>query len=202
MQAIDAAAHISQKDEETKLTLIYAAMCHDLGKSVTTEFIDGRWCSRNHAQAGVPIAKMLLARMMRNHDRVHRICLLVRHHMAPGEFVQLKASAAAYKRLANKLSSTISLRLLADLSQADKSGRNPKGPFPLSAPLAFIKEFTEKAQKYGVLDTREEPLVSGKDLLSYVEPGPKLGALVKKAYQIQIEKGVRDKQEIIKRVLS
>jgi hypothetical protein len=37
---------------------------------------------------------------------------------------------------------------------------------------------------------------------SIVEPGPEMGRLVKKAYEIQIEEGIKNKRELKKRILS
>ena len=47
------------------LSVRYGALCHDLGKAVTTKKHDGVLRSFNHAQAGVPIAKKMMARITR-----------------------------------------------------------------------------------------------------------------------------------------
>ena len=38
---------------ERKIAVMLGALCHDLGKAPTTEFVDGRTRSRGHAEAGV-----------------------------------------------------------------------------------------------------------------------------------------------------
>lgn len=55
-------------------------------------------------------------------------------------------------------------------------------------------------KKAGVLHGAEEPLVLGRDLLEYIEPGPKLGKMVAQAYDIQLEEGIKDKAELIRRI--
>lgn len=52
-----------------------------------------------------------------------------------------------------------------------------------------------------VLDAKEEPILHGKDVMPYVQPGPQMGALLKKVYEIQIEQGITDKDELLKYIL-
>ena len=55
LMVIDQArARIDDLDRPQQLTLMLAAVCHDLGKPATTELIDGRIRSRGHEEAGVP----------------------------------------------------------------------------------------------------------------------------------------------------
>jgi hypothetical protein len=44
--------------------------------------------------------------------------------------------------------------------------------------------------------------LQGRDLLDGIKPGPEMGALVKKAYEIQVQEGIRDKATLKKRVLN
>ena len=47
----------------------------------------------------------------------------------------------------------------------------------------------------------EEPILHGRDLMGIVEPGPQMGALLKQAYEIQLDEGIKDKQELLKRIV-
>jgi tRNA nucleotidyltransferase/poly(A) polymerase len=49
-----------------------------------------------------------------------------------------------------------------------------------------------RAEKLGVLDVSEQPLLTGKDFLD-VAQGVQVGLLVKKAYQLQIDQGITDR---------
>jgi tRNA nucleotidyltransferase (CCA-adding enzyme) len=53
----------------------------------------------------------------------------------------------------------------------------------------------------GVLNRPEKPLVQGRDLLNQISPGPEFGRLLARAYQLQLEEGVRDKSTLIEQVL-
>jgi tRNA nucleotidyltransferase (CCA-adding enzyme) len=202
MQALDAAAQQSYYDEQEKCAVVYAVLCHDLGKVTTTKIQDGRIRSSGHDEAGVPLARSLMRRISLN-KRLHDIvALLVRHHMSPGMFVHEKATAAAYKRLAVKLAPFAHLRMLALLAYADKRGRNPQRGKPLMTELPDIDEFARRAEQYGVLLQPEKPVLQGADLMGIVPPGAEMGNMLRHAYEIQINKGIIDKDELIKRVRS
>jgi len=200
MQCIDAAAALDYENDIDKLKVMYATLCHDLGKAVTTENIGGRWKSIGHAKKGVKITKNLLSRFTRNKDLAESVEKMVRHHMAPIQFVAAKAKPAAYKRLARKLAPHTTLDLLAKVSLADKRGRNPMKGAPLAKnfSVAAIEKFLKKAKEAKVEKIPEPPILFGRDLMGITEPGPRMGEILKKAYEIQIERGIRDKQELKK----
>lgn len=201
MQAIDAGAQLSYENTEQKLIALYGLMCHDLGKVTTTKVIDGRLRSWGHEEAGVPLATSLLKRITRRVDLIHAVQKLVRHHMAPGQFPANGAKLPAYKRLALKLAPEVNMELLAKISLADKRGRNPASHQPLTLNVPEIEQFLHKAQEAHVMHKPEDPVLLGRDLADVIEPGPKMGALLKKAYEIQIDEGITDKQELLKRIL-
>lgn len=201
LQALDAAVAYSYEDVQTTLALRYAALCHDLGKvSTTVRASDGSITSYGHETAGVPLTKRLLARIMRNKELIELVALLVRHHMAPGQFVCNGAKPPAYKRLAHALYPQATLALLADLACADACGRNAAGAAPLKS-CPDIEQFRVQAAKAQVIHAPEEPILKGRDLLDTVSPGPELGKLLDRAYQLQVELSIVDKQELLKRIL-
>ena len=204
MQALDAAAMLAQKitDSRQKLILLYAALCHDFGKPLVTKNIKGVWRSINHDAQGVIPTKSFLRRLMRNAEIIEPVVLLVRYHMQPLQFISNKAKASAYKRLALKLAPSTSLAMLALLALADKRGRNPKSHDPLAScpDDKIIKEFVAKAQKAYVEYRPEEPLLQGRDLMGMVQPGPEMGKVLRAAYEIQLDEGITDKEELKRRV--
>jgi tRNA nucleotidyltransferase (CCA-adding enzyme) len=213
MQAVDAAATLdisppfahaersrSMKRDERRV-VIYAALCHDLGKVSTTKLIDGRLRSFNHEVAGVPLARSLLRRITINKELQDVVCVLVRNHMAPGGLVKSGAGLAAYKRLAVRLAPLTNMYTLALLAYADRRGRNSVGHKPLTEADPGIDQFIARAEEAGVLWQPEPPVLTGADLLDVIKPGPELGKAVKRAYEIQINKKIRDKAELKKRVV-
>lgn len=203
MQAIDAAAAIAKNydDKHTALTLLYAALCHDLGKVTTTEKTDNGIISHGHEIAGVPLAQALLKRITENQNIIAAVLKLVRYHMTPVLFVKEGALPPAYKRLANKLTPEMTIALLADLAYADVRGRNPNEQEPLTTAIPDIATFLERAEQAHVRNASEEPVLKGRDLLDSVEPGKAMGKLLDRAYEIQIEEGITDKDELRRRIL-
>lgn len=202
MQALDAAAALPYPDKKIKLIGLYAALCHDLGKSITTEEVDGIWKSPLHAHQGAPLAKRMLQRITHNKEIIDAVCKMVKYHMEPLHFVTGGAKMSAYKRLANKLAPQVTINMLADLALADRRGRNGMGHEPLICSEPDVEEFRQRAIDAQVLDSQEEPVLHGRDIIDQVAPGPIMGKLLRQAYEIQLEEGVKDKDELKLRVLS
>lgn len=199
-QTMDSAAGQEYDSLFDRYCMVLAALLHDVGKSITTKKIEGRLRAFGHDVKGVPLAKACLDVLVVNKEVVDKVLKLVRYHMMPFAFIKMQAGAAAYKRLAQKLAPQTNLKTLGMLAYCDAEGR--KGPthdaqelFTVSTQerLAF---FIDKAQEYGVYTSPEDPLLQGRDIMDIVVPGPAMGDLLKKAYAIQIEKGITDKDEL------
>ena len=197
LQTIDAAACLDYSSPEEKLIILYASLCHDLGKTVTTKLIKGRLTAYDHAKQGVYCTKKLLKRITHNNLLIDGVCKLVSAHLYPFEFILGNAGMGAYKKLALKLGPDITLAMLAKVALADKQGRNVERGKPLHTKQPLLDKFLYNAERAGVLSSIEKPILQGKDLMPEVQPGPHMGLLVKKAYAIQLSEGIKDK-EILK----
>lgn len=203
MQAVDAATRRPCEDAPSacdRRLLIYAALCHDLGKVTTTKMIAGRWRSLGHDIAGVEPARALMKRFTGIKKLIDLVAVLVRHHMAPGHYVSQGAHAKAYKRLAAELAPDLNLYVLAQLAYADKLGRNPAKLKPLDNVLPDIDEFMERARTYGVLYEPEKPLLSGHDIMALGHTGANIGKVVERAYAYQIEQEHPTKETVLRYV--
>lgn len=200
MQTLDAAAQFEYTNEEDKLIMMYAALCHDLGKVSTTRGTGRTVTSYGHELDGVPLAQSLMMRVTGKKDLIKWVGLMVRHHMTPGLFVKDGAKPAAYKRLARKMAPRLNLALLADLAVADKRGRNAQGNEPLDTVFEDIAQFRVHAHEAHVEFSMEPPVLLGRDLLDVIKPGPELGKLLERAYEIQIDEGIVDRDELKRRV--
>src|SRR6267142_1962296 len=109
-----------------QVTVMLAALCHDFGKPPTTEFLEGRWRSRGHEEAGVGPTVSFLDRLnlytLDGYDVRAQVIALVREHLKPGEFYKKRAEVGdgAFRRLARKCE----LDLLYRVAKADSLGRN------------------------------------------------------------------------------
>lgn len=211
MQALDAAAQLPQayfivdgQDSErvkqtNRLAVILGALCHDLGKPMTT---DEALHAFDHDKVGAEIARKFLRKITDELTLITMVCTLVRYHMRPFALVHEQAHARAYKRLAFKLGPHVPLRLLGLVSLADVRGRNPASSEPLAmAGQHEFDVFIARAEQASVVHRPEEPVLQGRDLLDIVKTGPMIGALLKEAYRIQLDEGITDPVILKKRVL-
>ncbi|MGA9531049.1 MAG: hypothetical protein WBQ73_04145 [Candidatus Babeliales bacterium] len=203
MQALDASASLIYQNQEEKLIIMYAVLCHDLGKVETTRIIEGRIRSIRHEKKGVAPTRALLRRMVCSKRIIRVVEVLVRYHMEPGYYVTSPASDGAYKLLAYKLAPHATLAMLALVARADRCGRNADDQTPL--PLFHAKAidaFIDRARALGVLYKHEAPVLKGGDLLDSIEPGPMMKDRLDKAYRIQVQEGIRDKMMLKRRVVN
>jgi len=178
-----------------QVTVMLAAVAHDFGKPATTEFVDGRLRSRGHEEAGVAPTASFLDRLnihtLDGYDVRAQVIALVRDHLKPGEFFKKKEEVGdgAFRRLARKCE----LDLLYRVAKADSLGRNGEW-------VPREKWFTAEAQDWFIARAREleveqqppAPILLGRHLLELgLEPGPQMGEITKKVYELQLDGSVR-----------
>jgi tRNA nucleotidyltransferase (CCA-adding enzyme) len=180
----EARTRIDDLDRPRQLVVMLGAVCHDLGKPLTTAFLDGRIRSIDHEQAGVAPAVAVLDRLNVNtiegYDVRRQVLGIVAHHLKPGMFRQspTPVSDGAFRRLAQK----VDLELLARVAKSDCLGRG--GGFDCSA----MDWFLERARELGVQHAPPEPLVKGRHLLALgLAPGPRVGEILKQVYERQLD---------------
>jgi tRNA nucleotidyltransferase (CCA-adding enzyme) len=185
LMVIDQArTRIADLDRARQIVIMLGAVCHDLGKPLTTAFVDGRIRSIDHEQAGVAPATAVLDRLnvhtIDGYDVRRHVLGIVAHHLKPGMFRQspTPVSDGAFRRLAQK----VDLELLARLAKSDCLGRT--GQFDCSA----MDWFLERARELGVQHAPPVPLVMGRHLLALgLTPGPRVGAVLRQIYERQLD---------------
>ena len=165
-------------DGEERIVLMLAALCHDLGKPLTSEVVDGRIVSPGHAAAGVPLTEQFLAAIHAPQRYVAPVANLVREHMvALGSL----ATQRSVRRLAQRLAPT-HIELWGALTHADSAGRPP---LPASHPGA---EFVALARALHVETQMPAALVRGTDVLALgVAVGPEVKKYLAMAYDAQLD---------------
>ncbi|MGE5838205.1 MAG: CCA tRNA nucleotidyltransferase, partial [Acidobacteriota bacterium] len=172
--------------------MMLGALCHDLGKPETTAVIDGRIRSPGHEEAGVAPATRLLDRLnvqsLDGYDVRRAVLGLVAHHLKPSAFKKAPTPVGdgAFRRLAQK----VDLELLARFAKADCHGRT--GTFDCSA----MDWFLDRARALGVEHAAPPPLVMGRHLIDLgVTPGPRMGDLLRRVYDKQLDGEIRTLDE-------
>ena len=175
---------INDLDRGPAVAMMLGAVCHDLGKPMTTIVKDGRIRSPGHEEAGVVPAMALLDRLnihtIDGYDVRRTVAGLTAQHLKPGMFYKapVPVSNGAFRRLALK----VDLELLARLAKADCLGR--AGTFDCAA----MDWFLERARELGVAHAPPAPLILGRHLLELGVPaGPRVGQLLKLLYERQLD---------------
>ena len=150
MQVLDAVAMRAYESKRDRLTFLYAALCHDLGKAVTTKLEDGVWRAHEHEIVGVPIARTMLERLGVDELMTAIVCKLTRHHMDPAQFIRHKEPPEMYQWLARELAGFVSLETLIEFSLCDLRGRGADGPLA-DETFPTIEAFRARARKEGIL---------------------------------------------------
>ena len=178
----DAAARAAKRRHwhgETREQLLFAALCHDLGKPPTTLTDEnGRIRSTGHSEEGVAPARAFLARIGAPEKLVKHILPLVREHLV---HLHGQATARAVRRLANRLQPS-NIGMWEALVEADASGRPPR---PADRPAL---DWLEIAKSMEIQAAAPAPLLNGNKLKARgIAPGPAMGELLDAAYQAQLD---------------
>jgi len=183
---------IDDLDRAHQIVVMLGAVCHDLGKPLTTAFVDGRIRSIDHEQAGVAPTTAVLDRLnihtIDGVDVRKHVIGIVAHHLKPGMFRQspTPVSDGAFRRLAEK----VDLEMLARVAKSDCLGRT--GNFDCSA----MDWFLERARALGVQHAPPDPIVKGRHLLALgLPPGPRVGAVLRQIYEKQLDGSVTSIEE-------
>jgi len=184
-----------------QVTVMLAALAHDFGKPATTEFLEGRWRSRGHEEAGVPPAESFLNRInvhtIDGYNVREQVIALVREHLKPGEFYKKRdeVGEGAFRRLARRCEPD----LLYRVAKADSLGRNAEW-------VPREKWYGSDAQEWFIQRSRElqveqrppDPLLLGRHLLELgIEPGPRMGEITRAVYELQLDGRVRSLDDAI-----
>jgi tRNA nucleotidyltransferase (CCA-adding enzyme) len=182
-----------------KVTVMLAALAHDFGKPATTGFLEGRYRSRGHEEAGVAPTESFLDRLnihtLDGYDVRRQVIALVREHLKPGEFYKKRDEVGdgAFRRLAGKCE----LDLLYRVAKADSLGRNaPWVPREKWYDSAAQEWFIQRARDLEVEQEAPAPLLMGRHLLEMgLEPGPRIGQITQAVYEMQLDGRVRTLDE-------
>lgn len=178
------AARIAERDSlsmEDRATLILAALCHDLGKPMTTEVTPDGVRSRGHAQTK-DIYVQFLERIGAPPKYVERVVALCLYHLTHIDFV---GSPRHVRRLALCLSSSgETIEMLCRLVEADNSGRPP---LPKRLPDT-MKHIEMMAKELNLKSAAPQPVLLGRHLLDMgFQPGPQMGKILKSAFDAQLD---------------
>jgi tRNA nucleotidyltransferase (CCA-adding enzyme) len=177
--AMAATCMAEQVTANERLALMFAALCHDLGKATTTAVNEaGRYVSPGHAEVGKALAERFLARIGAPVSLRERVPPLVAEHMA---LLNGPLTDRAIRRLARRLDPAriVDLRRLIE---ADRQGRPPLPYQPLP------QDVEARAEELGCNDGPQPDILRGRDLQALgLTPGKRFGAILRAAAEAQAE---------------
>lgn len=182
-----------------QVTVMLAAVAHDFGKPATTEFIEERWRSRGHEEAGVAPTEAFLNRLniytVDGYDVRRQVIALVREHLKPGEFYKKRDEVGdgAFRRLARRCE----LDLLYRVASADSLGRNAEWvPKEKWYDAAAQEWFIARARELEVAQQAPAPILMGRHLLELgMVRGPRMGEVTRAVYEMQLDGRVKTLDE-------
>lgn len=189
MLCIDAMAGFRTGENKTDLKYMFAVLCHDLGKAVTTETIDGRIRAIAHEIEGVPLTETFLYRLTDEHDFIASILPLVRHHLAPSQLFAQNVSDKAIRKLSTK----VTIEELVVVARADFLGRTT--PEALNGLYDAGDWLLEKAKTLGVKSKPPEKLLQGRDLIAMgMKPSKAFKTILEDVYERQLDGKITGKE--------
>jgi tRNA nucleotidyltransferase (CCA-adding enzyme) len=170
-----------------QITVMLAALCHDFGKPLTTRYEKEFIAAHNHERAGVAPAESFLERLkiftFDHYDVRAQVLALVKAHLTPSRWFESQSVGAEitdgmFRRLALQLEPD----LLYRVELANRLGRGGD-----CAPIAE-EWFRARARELGVEEKAPEPLLKGRHILEFgLDPGPRIGEILRDVYELQLD---------------
>ena len=196
MMCVDAMAALRSGDERLDLKLMFAILCHDLGKATTTTVDeDGGIRSIGHEYEGLAPTESLMYRLTNEHDFICSLLPLVKYHLAPSQFYANRARDKAIRKLSTK----VTISELVIVAKADFLGRTTEES--LAGVYRAGEWLLEKAKNLKVVDKPLEPLLQGRDLIALgFQPSPKFKEILASVYDLQIDGVLTSPEEALEYV--
>jgi tRNA nucleotidyltransferase (CCA-adding enzyme) len=193
MMSVDEMALLRNENEKQNLKMMFAILCHDLGKAVSTTIDDeGNIRSIGHEKTGLALTKTLMYRLMDEHDFIESLLPLVEHHLKPSQFYSDNSGSKAIRKLATK----VNIEELVLVAEADFLGRTTEEA--LTRDYKAGEWLLKKAGELKVKTKPLERLVQGRDLIDLgLEPSPQFKTIIDKVYELQLEGSVSTREEAL-----
>ena len=168
-----------------------SALCHDFGKAVCTQVIDGKICSRGHETIGLPIVERFLRRLTNETKLISYVLNLTEHHMRPNAIAAFGSSPKATNKMYDSVRAPKDLFFFAKCDHFGKIS---------TVPSVFHETFLlERLRLYEEL--MRKPHVMGKDLIAAgLTPSPHFAELLAHAHKLRLA-GI-SKEEALKQTLA
>ena len=191
--SLDEAAKLAADLSKPKrITIMLATLCHDLAEPIASAAAG--LAPSEYDKAVVEQTRSILNRLglhgSGGYDARSQVLALVREHRKPREFYRHRdtTSEGDFRRLSQR----VDMDLLYRVSTACSRARG-------SASSCVAEEwFIERARALGVEHGPPPPLLQGRHLIEAgFEPGPQMGKLLRRVYELQLDGKVTTSDEAL-----
>jgi tRNA nucleotidyltransferase (CCA-adding enzyme) len=175
-----------------RIAVMLATLCHDLGQTITPANAGVKLPVHN--KVDMEPTRSILNKVglygIAGYDARSQVLALVREHLKPREFYQHRETTTDgdFRRLAQH----VDIDLLYRVAKACARGRAS------SSPSIAEDWFVERARALGVEHGPPAPMLQGRDLLEAgFEPGPQMGKLLRRVYELQLDGTVTTSEEAL-----
>ena len=194
----DVYEHTLQVVDNVSPTLIrrLGALFHDIAKPNTKGIENGKVHFRHHEVVGAKMTKKILQNLKYDKKTIKNVASLVELHLRPHTFKMGWTDSAVRRYIVD---AGEVLEDLNNLVRADVTTKNKQKAQEIFEKLdemeTRIKEVLEKEEM-----SKLRPPISGDEIMSLfdLEPGPKVGVIMKALYEQRINEGEVSKEEAIK----
>ena len=188
MMVLDAAASFRGK-VQNKTAFMLAALCHDLGKAVSTECESGFFHAYGHEEKSALLADSLLRRLTSEKALIKYVKNLTALHMKPNALAGAGASVKSTNKMFDEATDP---EALIYLGLSDGIGKTPESPSNEEFLFKRLDMFREIMAR---------PFVSGNDLLSNgIAPSDSFSEILSYSHKLRLA-GV-DKDSALKQTLA
>jgi len=181
------------QDEYRILYLYYSILCHDLGKPLCTEIINGKITSYKHESLGVEPTISFLSKLTNESKFIEKVIPLVKNHLAPFQLFKDSSSLKAVKRLSLKCN----IEDLCLVCLADCKGRNISNKEICDKAVLWL---LEKARELNISEDGLKAFVQGRDLIALgMKPSKEFKEILAFAMDLQIDENL-NKEEILQKI--
>ena len=197
LMCVDKMVTLLKGKEKYDLKMMFAILCHDLGKATHTQITPEKISAIGHERAGLEPTERFMYRLTNEHDFITSLLPLVEHHLAPSIYFRGKAKNSTIRKLATK----VNIEELVTVAKADFLGRTTE------ASLKGIYEagdwLLKKAEELDVYHEPLKPLLQGRDLIELgYKPSKEFKILLNTVYNEQLEGRIESRSEAIEFILS
>ena len=198
MQVLDQAAKL-RDDAKHQLWFMLSALCHDLGKAVTTEEINGVFHAYEHEKRGLPLVRTFLGRITHETKLTQYVLNMTELHMKPNMLAGCGAHVKSYMKMFDCSVCPEDLLLLAKADRLGCIGPQDNGE-TISAEYAETEScLREMLALY--YERMRQPYLMGQDLINAgFKPGPLFAEVLACTHKLRL--AGRPKEEQIKQALA